>query len=134
MTNNCGTVKGYNNHLKEKTPTCTECKKAYATYRRMLKRKKEKEENIKKFPIPRNTKQDEEIRVSKRILEHRENLAFVCDAMREASPRELASLSKRRQELSELIFELEKKENKTTIQNNGGSVNRLDEIRKRRPS
>lgn len=118
-------MQGYRDHLKHKTPTCEPCKKANTQYRKDLRNNKTKS-NIKEFPKPLPTAENDG---SKRILEHRENLAFVCNAMLEATPRELPSLSKRRQELSELIFELEKKETKN--KNSNGFTSKLDEIRKR---
>lgn len=117
-TNFCGTMKGYRIHLRDKTSICEECRLCYNKYKRTLRRAKNKETNVKKFPqtnTDSNTNEPQENEPNateqllfKKIQDLKENLAYIKDGMREATPRELPALSKRRQELEENIFILEK--------------------------
>lgn len=98
----CGTVAAYRRHLRKGEAACDDCKAAVAKDK-MDKLDGDRDERKLSVLTPVPTVSDNEVDP---LEDARENLRAVKAAMKEAVPREVAALSKRRQELVELISEL----------------------------
>lgn len=117
----CGTFAAYLRHKRKGEPVDDACAQA-ARDQKNARSSKARDDSVGVFQL---TVADEPVpELVDELVDARENLAVIRAAMREAAPRELAALSKRRQELVERIAVLERKSDK------GGGV--LDEIAKRR--
>lgn len=101
----CGTSAAYRRHLRNGEEACAECKTAVA---REKQERLDGDRAVRKVaalvavePLP-----EPESEVFDPLQDAKENLEIVKAALREAVPREVAALSKRRQELVALIDDL----------------------------
>lgn len=103
----CGTITAYQRHKRRKEPVDALCAQAARDQKnkRMAAKRSEAAEkyvaNQEAEPVPESV--DE-------LADARENLRLVRAAMKNCHPRDLAPLSKRRQELVERIRQLDKPE------------------------
>lgn len=98
----CGTAAAYRRHLRNGEEACDECKAAVAKDKMdKLDGDRESRKLSVLAPAPDVVVDDVDP-----LEDARENLRAVKAAMAEAVPREVSALSKRRQELVELIAEL----------------------------
>lgn len=98
----CGTAAAYRRHLRNGEEACAECKAAVAKDKMdKLDGDRESRKLSVLAPAPDVVVDDVDP-----LEDARENLRAVKAAMAEAVPREVSALSKRRQELVELITEL----------------------------
>lgn len=97
----CGTAAAYRRHLRNGEEACAECKAAVAKDKMgKLDGDRESRKVSALAPVP------DVVDDVDPLEDARENLRAVKAAMAEAVPREVSALSKRRQELVELIAEL----------------------------
>lgn len=97
----CGTAAAYRRHLRNGEEACDECKAAVAKDKMdKLDGDRESRKVSALAPVP------DVVDDVDPLEDARENLRAVKAAMAEAVPREVSALSKRRQELVELIAEL----------------------------
>lgn len=101
----CGTSAAYRRHLRNGEEACAECKAAVA---REKQGRLDGDRAVRKVaalvavePLP-----EPESEVFDPLQDAKENLEIVKAALQEAVPREVAALSKRRQELVALIDDL----------------------------
>lgn len=101
----CGTPAAYRRHLRNGEKPCLPCARAHAKAKeeRAAKRRAA-EAPVQLEALPNVT--DEGDGDIDPLQDARENLRDVREAMKSAVPREIAALSKRRQELVALIVEL----------------------------
>ena len=122
----CGTVAGYHAHRRAGEESCAECKRATAEdVRQKRLDAKARAASSMAEAIETEPEVDEGI---DELEEARQNLRLVRAAMRNSSPRDMASLSKRREELVELIKRLEADQAAA----NGEKVSKIDQLANRR--
>lgn len=100
----CGTYAAYRRHLRNNETPCEPCKQAsrdQANVRHGLKARADEVPVVEIAPDP-----EEDFDVPTPYDDAVENLRLVNAAMAKAVPREVAPLSKRRQELVQLLAEL----------------------------
>lgn len=117
----CGTSAAYRRHLRNGEPACAACKRAVA------------EQKMDRLDGDRETRKvaaltivpDPVVEEFDPLEDAKENLRLVKAALGDAVPREVAALSKRRQELVALIAELGGKKEVSL-------ADELEEFRRRR--
>lgn len=98
----CGTPAAYRRHLRNGEVACAECKAAIARVKmaRLDGDRDERKVSVLSPARPLVSGDDESVDA---LADARANLRIVKAALKEAVPREVAALSKRRQELVEFI-------------------------------
>lgn len=117
----CGTSAAYRRHLRRGEPACVDCKSAVAKKKMdgLDGDREDRKLSVLTVAPPVDTETVDP------LDDAQENLRMVRAAMGEAVPREVAALSKRRQELVELIVGLGGKKEASL-------ADQLAEIRRRR--
>jgi len=100
-----GTEAAYRRHLREKSEPCRECRDA-ASASKAARLDGDRSVRSLKALAPVSDLHVAEPDVFDPLADAKENLVLVKSALAEAVPREVAALSKRRQELVSLIAEL----------------------------
>lgn len=101
----CGTSAAYRRHLRKGEEACADCKDAVAWEKQSkLDGPRDERKVAVLAPVASLPEPEESFDP---LEDAKENLAIVKAALREAVPREVSALSKRRQELVALIAELE---------------------------
>ena len=127
----CGTVAGYHAHYRQtkKTGEKVECRPCLDAVAEDMAQKRldAKARAASSMAEAIETEPDVDEGIDE-LEEARQNLRLVRAAMRNSSPRDMASLSKRREELAELIKRLEADQAVA----NGEKVSRIDQLANRR--
>lgn len=98
----CGTPAAYRRHLRNNEEACDECKAAVAAEKMS---KLDGDRDLRSVSVLASVSDTDESEFDP-LGDAKDNLRIVKAALREAVPREVAALSKRRQELVSLIAEL----------------------------
>lgn len=98
----CGTPAAYRRHLRNDEEACAECKAAVAAEKMA---KLDGDRDLRSVSVLASVSDTDESEFDP-LGDAKDNLRIVKAALREAVPREVAALSKRRQELVSLIAEL----------------------------
>lgn len=98
----CGTPAAYRRHLRNNEEACDECKAAVAAEKMS---KLDGDRDLRSVSVLASVSDTDESEFDP-LGDAKDNLRIVKAALREAVPREVSALSKRRQELVELIAEL----------------------------
>lgn len=101
----CGTPAAYRRHLRNGEKPCLPCARAHAAAKEERAAKRRADEAPVRLNVVANVTAADDGDIDP-LQDARENLAEVREAMKSAVPREVAGLSKRRQELVALIVEL----------------------------
>lgn len=103
----CGTPAAYRRHLRAGEKPCVECLRAHSD-RNMDRLGGRPAPVVTIEPQPRKSRAQEIVddEQNDQLADAKRNLKIVREAMADAVPREIAALSKRRQELVALIDEL----------------------------
>lgn len=120
----CGTPAAYRRHLRAKEPACAACLAAVAD-QKMQRLDGDRETRKLSVIAPLTNLTPPPADDFDPLADAKENLQLVKTALQEAVPREVAALSKRRQELVSLIAELGGKKEVSL-------ADQLAEIRRRR--
>ena len=101
----CGTPAAYRRHLRNGEKPCLPCARAHAKAKEERAAKRRAGEAPVQLNVVANVTAADDGDIDP-LQDARDNLAEVREAMKSAVPREVAALSKRRQELVALIVEL----------------------------
>lgn len=122
----CGTEAAYQRHLRHREAPCAACRNAHRQRVGQGRRNKELSENLVRVAQRSRSLHALGDPLADRIRRLEENLLIVDTALEEATPREVAALSKRRQDLEDAIWKLSPSQES----GKGGGV--LDELARRR--
>lgn len=121
----CGTEAAYRRHLRHDETPCTACRKAHRDRVGTDRRNQALSDNLARAAAGTAPLHVLGEPLRDRIRRLEENLAIVDAALADATPREVAALSRRRQDLEDAIWRLTPDES-----TKGGGV--LDELARRR--